>query len=73
MYRPVNKMTGTGVLGGGPFPAFICGAEGAYSFLSPGGVTFDIFVGANGQSEIIEIPISSILANGGNNVTVLSQ
>ncbi len=73
MYRPVNKMTGwTGVLGGGPFPAFICGAAGAYSFLSPGGVTFDIFVGANGQSEIIEIPISSILANGGN-VTVLSQ
>lgn len=73
MYRPVNKMTGTGVLGGGPFPAFICGAAGTYSFLSPGGVTFDIFVGTDGQSEIIEIPISSILTNGGGNVTVLSQ
>ena len=76
MYIPIKKVTAVGDLlsDGSAVPAFSINAAGTYQLLSAGGVTFDVFLGANGVSRVIDIPVKKLISGPvTKNITLLGQ
>jgi len=69
MYRPIHMHT-TGIVLEHAAPAFIISGVNGATFVSPGGVTFEV----TGENGIVEIPIKEIVSIGASTkVTTLSQ
>ena len=73
MYRPIKYIaasSGNVLSDGSAVPAVILGASGSYSFESPGGVTFELTVGADAAPYLLEVTVKGVT---GSKVTLLSQ
>ncbi len=68
MYRPIHMHTANITLEHAA-PAFIISGTAAVTFISPGGVTFEV----TGETGIVEIPIKRIHNINSMTVTTLSQ